>query len=68
MAFRDCLAKLPLRQADAFVLRELDDSESQDICKELGISASNLWVLLHRARLHLAKCLQGKWRKQEKKP
>jgi RNA polymerase sigma-70 factor (TIGR02943 family) len=61
-AFRDCLAKLPQRQADVFVLRELDDAESAEICKELEISASNLWVLLHRARLQLAKCLQVRWK------
>ncbi|MGO9109776.1 MAG: sigma-70 family RNA polymerase sigma factor [Thermoguttaceae bacterium] len=61
-AFRDCLAKLPQRQADAFVLRELDDAESDAICKELEISTSNLWVLLHRARLQLAKCLQARWK------
>jgi RNA polymerase sigma-70 factor (TIGR02943 family) len=61
-AFRDCLAKLPPRQADVFVLRELDDKESTEICKEMEISSSNLWVLLHRARLQLAKCLQGRWK------
>jgi len=61
-AFRDCLTRLPQRQADVFVLRELDDQESTFICKELDISASNLWVLLHRARLQLAKCLQGRWK------
>jgi RNA polymerase sigma-70 factor (TIGR02943 family) len=61
-AFRDCLARLPQRQADVFVLRELDNEESVEICKELAISTSNLWVLLHRARLQLAKCLQGQWK------
>src|SRR5208337_3529258 len=61
-AFRECLSKLPPRQADVFVLRELDEAESEEICKELEISASNLWVLLHRARLQLAKCLQGRWK------
>jgi RNA polymerase sigma-70 factor (ECF subfamily) len=64
-AFRDCLAKLPPRQADVFVLRELDQAESEEICKELEISTSNLWVLLHRARLQLAKCLQGRWKGEQ---
>jgi RNA polymerase sigma-70 factor (ECF subfamily) len=59
-AFRECLGKLPTRQADVFVFRELDDWDSEKICKELEISPSNLWVLLHRARLQLAKCLQGR--------
>jgi RNA polymerase sigma-70 factor (ECF subfamily) len=59
-AFHECLKKLPSRQADVFVFRELDDWVSEKICKELEISTSNLWVLLHRARLQLAKCLQNR--------
>lgn len=57
-AFRDCLERLPHRQADVFTLREMDDMTSEEICKELGISLSNLYVLLHRARLHLAQCMK----------
>ena len=63
-AVRDCIAKLPQRQADVFVMRELDGTESESICKELDISSPNLWVLLHRARLQLARCLQGRWRNE----
>jgi len=63
-AFRGCLGRLSQRQADAFTLRELEDLKSDEICKELGISASNLWVLLHRARLSLTACMKShleKW-------
>lgn len=63
-AFRGCLERLSQRQADAFTLRELEDLASEEICKELEISASNLWVLLHRARLSLAVCMKShleKW-------
>lgn len=63
-AFRGCLGGLPERQADAFSLRELDGLSTKEICKELEISASNLWVLLHRARLHLTRCMKScleKW-------
>ncbi len=63
-AFRGCLKRLSQRQADVFTLRELDDLESDEICKELEISASNLWVLLHRARLGLMGCMKShleKW-------
>ena len=63
-AFRSCLSHLPPRQADAFTSREIDGLKSDDICKELAISASNLWVLLHRARLALSRCLQSNWREQ----
>jgi len=57
-AFRGCLQRLSQKQADVFTLRELEDMESDNICKELGISPSNLWVLLHRARLGLARCMK----------
>lgn len=57
-AFRLCLQSLSERQADAFTLRELEGMQTDEICKELDISPSNLWVLLHRARLGLIRCLQ----------
>ncbi len=56
-AFRRCLSGLPPRQADVFTMRELDGLSTEEICKELNVTPSNLWVLLHRARLGLAKCL-----------
>jgi len=58
-AFRNCLQRLSQRQADAFTLREVDDLASDEVCKELEISASNLWVLLHRARLSLTGCMKS---------
>jgi len=63
-AFRGCLGGLPRRQADAFSLRELEGLSTKEICKELEISTSNLWVLLHRARLQLTRCMKScldKW-------
>ena len=59
--FRHCLDALPVRQADAFALREMDEQTTDEICKELEISPSNLWVLLHRARLQLADCMRTRW-------
>lgn len=63
-AFRECLERLSQRQADVFTLRELEGMAGDEICKELGITASNLWVLLHRARLRLTQCMKShleKW-------
>ncbi len=63
-AFRECLDGLPPRQAGVFTLREVDDLGSDEVCKEMEISASNLWVLLLRARLHLTRCMKShldKW-------
>lgn len=58
---RDCLAKLPARMAEAFTLRTIDEQAADEVCRELAISSANLWVLLHRARLRLAHCLQINW-------
>ena len=60
-AFDDCLAKLPGPAAEVFVLRVLDGLETENICKTLRISSSNLAVRLHRARLALRNCLQKNW-------
>lgn len=58
---QQCLNTLPQRQADVFMLREMDDLETEVVCKELAITASNLWVLLHRARVRLASCMKARW-------
>lgn len=57
----ECLKHLPNGQADAFVLSVLEEMDSDDICKALKITDTNLWVRLHRARLRLAVCVGGKW-------
>lgn len=57
----NCLSKLPQIQADVFMLSVMEGMENEEICKELGISASNLWVRMHRARLGLAKCVSTRW-------
>ncbi len=56
-----CLAELPERLADAFIKREMDGLSTDDICKELGITATNSWVMLYRARMSLRRCLEDKW-------
>ena len=58
---KKCLSALPPRQADVFTLRTMDDQSAESICKELEISATNYWVILHRARLQLSGCLKERW-------
>jgi len=58
---RDCLAKLPDRVSAAFMLREMDDISGKEICALLNITESNLWVMLHRARMGLRECLELNW-------
>lgn len=59
--FDACIGGLPDRPARVFGMRELLGMETDDICKELGVSTSNCWVLLHRARMGLRECLSNKW-------
>lgn len=59
--FNRCSGKLPDRVARVFLLREVDDVSSDDICAALKITPNNLWVMLHRARLALRRCLEVNW-------
>jgi len=56
-----CQQNLPARQAEVFMLRELVGLEPEEICKEVGLSSTNYWVTLHRARLRLRVCLEARW-------
>ena len=56
-----CLERLPARTARAFLMREHLGLETDEICKELAISATNCWVMLYRARVTLRQCLEATW-------
>lgn len=60
-AFHLCTGKLPDRIARVFLMRELDSLSSEEICGILNISPNNLWVMLHRARMALRRCLETNW-------
>ncbi len=59
--FRRCLGNLPDSAAQPFLLRELDEISSEEVCKVLDLSTTNLWTRLHRARLSLRACLETHW-------
>ncbi len=59
--FIECIEALPVRQAQAFSLCELEGLEGEEACKVLGIATTNLWVIMHRARLRLRECLEAHW-------
>ena len=59
--FRSCGGKLKELQNAVFVMKYIDGLESGEICKELSISASNYWVLIHRAKVQLRACLEKNW-------
>jgi RNA polymerase sigma-70 factor (ECF subfamily) len=59
--FEKCLSGLPRNLADTFVLHELEERKPAEVCADLEISESNLWVRLHRTRLLLKECLEKHW-------
>lgn len=60
-AIYDCLSKLPQKQADVFKMKTILGYDTETICNELDITASNLWVIIHRARTALADCMEENW-------
>lgn len=56
-----CKKKLQEIQQSVFVMKYMEDLDSAEICKALGITASNYWVLIHRAKLQLRTCLEKNW-------
>ncbi len=56
-----CLDKLPPNTARVFMMREVMELTTEEICKELAITSNNLWVILYRARMSLRECLEANW-------
>jgi RNA polymerase sigma-70 factor (TIGR02943 family) len=56
-----CINNLPEKYALVFRMKTIQDFETDEICKELEITASNLWVIIHRARTQLRKCMEDNW-------
>jgi len=56
-----CLSRLPVKTAQTFLMREHMGLETDEICKELAITATHCWVLLYRARMALRECLTKEW-------
>lgn len=57
-----CLERLPERLKIAFTLREISGLDTEEICKDLEVTTTNLWVMLHRARMQVRRCLELQWR------
>jgi RNA polymerase sigma-70 factor (ECF subfamily) len=57
-ALQDCIDQLKPNLGRIFALRELTGLPTEEICKDLNITATNAWVMLHRAKLFLRECLE----------
>lgn len=60
-AILNCLGKLPDKQALVFKMKTIQGYDTEVICNDLGITASNLWVIIHRARTAMADCMKNNW-------
>lgn len=56
-----CMQKLPALWMAVFTMKHIEDETTDLICTELKITASNFWVIIHRAKLNLRACLQKNW-------
>ena len=56
-----CIQKLPTKLANLFMMRDVHETDNEEICKELNITTTNAWVMLYRARMGLRKCLEINW-------
>ncbi len=61
LAIQECISLLPKKQSAVFVMKTIRGLSTEDICNELGINPSNLWVMVHRARTNLMGCLNENW-------
>ena len=55
------LSELPNRLAQVFILREVIELSSEEICEFMGIGIGNLYVMMHRARKRLRQNIQLRW-------
>lgn len=58
---RTCMAKLTGIGKTVFQQKYLEEKKSADICKDMAITTSNYWVIIHRAKLQLRACLEKNW-------
>jgi RNA polymerase sigma-70 factor (ECF subfamily) len=56
-----CLSVLPAKWAAVFRLKNMEEVETETICKELNVSSSNYWIMMHRAKLQLRRCMELNW-------
>ena len=56
-----CLSKLSDHGRSIFVSKYLDELDSEEICKQLDLTTSNYWVIMHRAKLQIRKCIEKNW-------
>lgn len=63
-AINKCVGNLPEKYRNVFKMKTIQNIDTEEICNDLDITSSNLWVIIHRARLQLRKCMEDSWFKK----
>lgn len=58
---QSCIDRIPNKLATLFMMRDVEERDNEEICKELNITSTNAWVMLYRARMGIRKCLEINW-------
>lgn len=64
--FEACLAELPSEWHTCLTAKFIHNRRADEICQELGISTTNYWQIIHRAKLKMRACLENHWFKKNK--
>lgn len=56
-----CIDDLPPVMNSCIRLKFIDEKKGKQICQELGLTHTNYWQLIHRAKLLLRDCLNKHW-------
>ncbi len=60
-AIAQCIGALPPKWKGIVIDKMVEEKESEEVCNDHDITASNLWVIVHRAKVQLRDCLEKKW-------
>jgi len=61
LILQKCMQRLPALWRAVFTMKHIDEQPTDIICAEMKVTASNFWVIIHRAKLNLRACLQKNW-------
>lgn len=56
-----CMDALPEAWSTSVKLKYLMSKKGDEICQELGITPTNFWQIMHRAKLQLRECIENNW-------
>lgn len=61
LILQKCLDALPEKWNTCVKLKYLTGKNGEEICQELGITTTNFWQIVHRAKLQLRNCVENNW-------